>query len=82
MPRLDGIAMHEDFAVTQEVVSHHAGSDRGDDDPVVADDAAARGFGESDRFPARAPGKKRCYFLQTSPTLSPNQRVLTTFCCV
>ena len=25
--RLDGIALHEDFAVTQEVVIHHAGSD-------------------------------------------------------
>ena len=46
--RLDGIALHEDFAVTQEVVIHHAGSDHGDDDPVVADEAAAGGFGEGE----------------------------------
>ena len=48
MARLDGIALHEDFTVTQEVVIHHAGSDHGDDDPVVADDAAAGGFGEGE----------------------------------
>ena len=34
--------------MTQEVVIHHAGSDHGDDDPVVADDAAAGGFGEGE----------------------------------
>ena len=48
MSRLDGIALHEDFAVTQEMVIDHAGSDHGDDDPVVADDAAADGFGEGE----------------------------------
>ena len=37
--RLDGSALHEDFAVTQEVVIHHVRSHHGDDDPVVADDA-------------------------------------------
>ncbi len=46
--RLDGIALHEDFAVTQEVVIHHVRSDHGDDDPVVADEAAAGGFGEGE----------------------------------
>ena len=46
--RLDGIALHEEFAVMQEVVIHQAGSDHGDDDPVVADEAAAGGFGEGE----------------------------------
>ena len=45
---MDGSALHEDFAVTQEVVIHHAGSDHGDDDPVVADEAAAGGCGEGE----------------------------------
>ena len=48
MAGLDGIALHEDFAVTQEVVIHHVRSDHGDDDPVLADDAAAGGFGEGE----------------------------------
>jgi hypothetical protein len=42
---LDGIALHEDFAVTQEVDQfNHAGSDRGDDDPVGAEEVAAGGY--------------------------------------
>ena len=45
---LDGIAFHDDFAVTQEVVIDHVGSDHGDDDLVVANDAATGGFGEGE----------------------------------
>ena len=45
---LDGIALHEDFAVTQEVVIHHAGCDHGDNDPAAADEAAAGGFGDGE----------------------------------
>jgi len=48
LAELDGIASDEDFALTKQVVIYHVGSHHGDDDPVVADDAAARGFGEGD----------------------------------
>jgi hypothetical protein len=38
--RFDGIAFHDDFAVTKQVVIHHVRSHHGDDDLVAADDAA------------------------------------------
>ena len=50
----DGVAVHEHFAATQEFVGHHAGSDDGDDDLVVADDAAPGGFGEGEPVRLRA----------------------------
>ena len=45
---LDSIASDEDFAMTKQVVIYHAGSHHGDDDPVLADDAAAGGLGEGE----------------------------------
>jgi len=46
--RFDGIALHDDFAVAEDVRIHHPGSDHGDDDFVSADDAAPGGFGEGE----------------------------------
>ena len=46
MARFDGIALHDDFAVAEDVRIHHRGSDHGDDHSVTADDAAPGGFGE------------------------------------
>ena len=46
MARFDGIALHDDFTVAEDVRIHHSGSDHGDDAPVAADDAAPGGFGE------------------------------------
>ena len=48
MARFDGIALHDDFAVAEDVRIHHLGSDHGDDDLVAADDAAPGGFGEGE----------------------------------
>ena len=45
--RFDGIALHDDFAVAEDVRIHHLGSDHGDD-LVAADDAAPGGFGEGE----------------------------------
>ena len=46
--RFDGIALHDDFAVAEDVRIHHLRSDHGDDDFVAADDAAPGGFGEGE----------------------------------
>ncbi len=51
---LYGIALHKDFAVAQEVVVHHAGSNDGDDHAVVADDATVGGFRKGELVCERA----------------------------
>jgi hypothetical protein len=44
--RFDGVAFHNDFAVTKHLLVHHGRSYDGDDDLVAANDAATGGCGE------------------------------------
>ena len=47
-----GVAVHQRFAVGQQFVRHHFGSDDGDDDLVTADDAPAVGLRRGQRVNA------------------------------
>jgi len=54
LPGAHGVAVHQHFAVAQQLVRHHFGSDDGDDDFVIADDAPAGGFGKGQAVGLRA----------------------------
>ena len=57
----DDIALHDDFAVAEEVRIHHPGSDHGDDDLVSVDDAAPSGFGGGELVRDRAVDFRRVH---------------------